>query len=82
VSAPRRGGNEDEKIRVVISLLRYCFSSSDGRARTGTTKGRRFLEGQFWQFKLREWDAASYNSTRLVSGIYEISYSQNQLKAF
>ena len=55
------------------------FESTDFRP---TAKSPRYLEGQFWQFKLREWDAQSYDSARLASGIYEISYSQDKLKAF
>jgi len=65
----------------LVSFVIAFLLATSGLAQ-GQTKRRPYLEGQFWQFKLREWDAASYDSARLVSGIYEISYSQNQLKAF
>ena len=70
--------------RLGLSLVSFAivFLLATSGLAQGQTKRPPYLEGQFWQFRLKEWDATAYNSARLVSGIYEISYSQNQLKAF
>jgi len=65
----------------LVSFIIAFLLATSGLAQE-QTKRPPYLEGQFWRFKLKEWDATDHNSARLVSGIYEISYSQNQLKAF
>ena len=70
--------------RLGLSLVSFAivFLLATSGLAQGQTKRPPYLEGQFWQFKLREWDATGYDSARLVSRIYEISYLQNQPKAF
>jgi hypothetical protein len=43
-----------------------------------------YREGEFWQFKYRSWGWPPLfsDSTRLIDGVYEIVYSQNQFRTF
>jgi hypothetical protein len=82
MSAARKGGNEVRSLGLSLFSFVIVFLLATSGLAQEQTKRPPYLEGQFWQFKLKEWDATGYDSRRLVSGIYEISYSQNQLKAF
>ncbi len=40
-----------------------------------------FAEGDFWQFKVREWDWITQTTTNLT-GVYELRYSQGEIQIF
>ena len=40
-----------------------------------------FAEGDFWQFKVREWDWIT-QTTASLNGVYELRYSQGEIQIF
>ena len=61
---------------VAISLLADVNAFSQEQAEAPT-----FKDGDFWQFRVREWDWITQRSNAL-NGLYEVSYSQGRVEVF
>ena len=67
----------------LLSFALVCLLAASGYSQE-QPESPPYQEGEYWQFKYRSWGwmPLTYDSRRLIDGVYEVVYSQKQFKTF